>query len=335
MVAKFLQGLGLLALLGLVAGSIAALALVKQRVHVTIAEDSAASRGPDPLELVRADLGALRADLGGLGAGLGQGLEQLHGELELVQTTLAALEARSERASSGGGGPAAPAASAPVPRADADAATSSAPRKSFLSFQLPSDAFDFERTLRLEIVPSLSRVGFDATSTLHDFSGTTSEVAGELTACLARPTEGCRGEIRVQAAALATGEAERDAEMRKSLDVAAAPSLRFVWEAFTLEALDAGAQRLTGTARGQLTIRGTTRPFALPVRVSVDTSSRVVVEGEGPLSLADFGVETPSKLGLIKVADEVRIWIALRARSLGAVPAGSAGPPATVEPDRR
>lgn len=323
MVAKFLQGLGLLALLGLVAGSIAALALVTQRVHVTIAEDSAASRGPDPLELVRADLGAL-------GAGLGQGLEQLHGELELVQTTLAALEARSGRAPSGGGGPAVPAVSAPAPRADA--ATSSAPRKSFLSFQLPSDAFDFERTLRLEIVPSLSRVGFDATSTLHDFSGTTSEVAGELTACLARPAEECRGEIRVQAAALVTGEAERDAEMRKALDVAAAPSLRFVWEAFALESLDAGAQRLTGTARGQLTIRGTTRPFALPVRVSVDASSRVVIEGEGPLSLADFGVETPSKLGLIKVADEVRIWIALRARSLGAVPAGSA---ATVEPDRR
>lgn len=343
MSAKFLQGLGLLALLGLVLGSIAALALVKQRIHLTFAEESAAARGPDALELLRADLGALRDDLGVLGAGLAQGLEQLHGALEdsaaereralrgdveRLQGTLAALQARLGRLEPGSLGPASeaaiPAVSAPAPRADADAPA--APRKSFLSFQLPADAFDFERTLRLEIVPSLSRVGFDATSTLHDFSGTTSAVAGELTTCLARPAEDCRGEIRVQAAALATGEAARDAEMRKTLDVAAAPTLRFAWKAFTLEALDTPAQRLTGTARGELTIHGTTREFALPVRVSVDASKRVVIEGEGPLSLSAFGVEPPSKLGLIEVADEVRIWVALRARSLGAVsPAETTG----------
>src|SRR6185436_10140595 len=70
----------------------------------------------------------------------------------------------------------------------ASSASSTPARKSFLAFH---------KTMRLEIVPSLSRVGFDAKSTLHDFSGTTSKVAGELTTCLARPEQSCRGEIRV------------------------------------------------------------------------------------------------------------------------------------------
>jgi hypothetical protein len=35
--------------------------------------------------------------------------------------------------------------------------------------------------------------------------------------------------------------------------------------------------------------------------------------------MSDFGVTPPSQLGVINVEDEVKIWIALRARSLGAV----------------
>ena len=44
---KLLQGVGVVAILGLVVGSIAALLIVKERIHVTIAaEETAARRGP-------------------------------------------------------------------------------------------------------------------------------------------------------------------------------------------------------------------------------------------------------------------------------------------------
>ena len=51
----------------------------------------------------------------------------------------------------------------------------------------------------------------------------------------------------------------------------------------------------------------------------VDEARRVVVEGEAPLRLTDYGVPVPSKLGLIGMEDEVKIWIALRARATGEV----------------
>jgi len=353
MTAKFLQGLGLLALLGLVVGSIAALALVKERVHVTFADEDEARRGPDPLELLRADVGALKDDLHALNEGIGQNLEALHGALEEdaaaraqtlatelgeLRTRIAGLEARLEHAQLG----AAPAPSSapsvaavpdePQPAAQAPASAAppapqpAAPKKSFLSFKLPSDSFAFDKPMRFEIVPSLSRVGFDAKSSLHDFSGTTSKVEGELTTCLARPAEDCRGDIRVAAASLDTGDAARDEELQKTLGTADWPTLRFECTGFTLDspdAVDAAAERLSGKVRGRLTMHGTTHELEMPVRVSVDAAKRVAIEGEVALAMSAYGIEPPSKLGLIKVEDQIKLWIALRARSLGLVSLGT------------
>jgi hypothetical protein len=54
----------------------------------------------------------------------------------------------------------------------------------------------------------------------------------------------------------------------------------------------------------------------MPVRLAVDASRRLVIEGEMALRLTDHGIEVPSKLGLISMQDEVKVWIALRARPL-------------------
>jgi polyisoprenoid-binding protein YceI len=64
-----------------------------------------------------------------------------------------------------------------------------------------------------------------------------------------------------------------------------------------------------------MTIRGQSRPFAMPVAVEVDAQKRVVVTGQAPLKLSDYGVPVPSQLGLINMQDEVVVWIALRARA--------------------
>ncbi len=191
-----------------------------------------------------------------------------------------------------------------------------APRK-FLSFSLPSKGFSFAGRQRLAIVPSLSRVGFDAKSTLHDFSGVTQKVEGELEVDLARPAETPSGVVLVDARTLDTGMADRDTGLRKQLDSEHHTQLRFTWTALREAEVEPAAQRLRAIAVGRLSIKGVEREVAMPVQVSVDASQRVGIEGELVVRLRDFGVEPPSQLGMIRVENEVRVWISLRARSLG------------------
>ena len=63
--------------------------------------------------------------------------------------------------------------------------------------------------------------------------------------------------------------------------------------------------------------RGKSREVSMPVKVSVDASKRVAIDGELSIKMSDYAVAPPSQLGLIKVEDEVKIWIALRARLVG------------------
>lgn len=190
-------------------------------------------------------------------------------------------------------------------------------RKSFLSFRLPSQGFSFDLLQRWTLIPSLSRVGFDARSTLHDFTGVTSALGGELLTNPARAEERCSGLIAVQAATLDTGLEDRDQEMLKHLATQDHPEIRFEWTGFVPGTVDAAGMTVQGTVTGSLTIRGVTRPLSMPVEVSVDSSRRLVIAGEAPIKLSDFEIPVPSKLGLISMEDEIRIWVALRARAAG------------------
>mgnify|MGYP001361968866 CR=1 FL=1 len=194
-------------------------------------------------------------------------------------------------------------------------------QRKFLSFKLPSKSFSFSGRQRLAILPSLSRVGFDAKSTLHDFSGVTQKVEGELEVDLAQPTLEPSGSVVVDARSLDTGMADRDEGMREHLDVQRHAQLRFTWTGLRDAEVDLANQRVRAVAVGRLSIKGVEREVALPVQVSVDSSQRVGIEGELKVRMRDFGVEPPSQLGMIRVENEIRLWLSLRARSLGAVKA--------------
>jgi polyisoprenoid-binding protein YceI len=279
---------------------------------VTIAAEEAASkRGPDPVELLRADVGTLGGDVAALNRNLETAVGELRRSLDALQARLDALQLAPKQ--DGAAAPAPPLA-APAP--------ASPPKKSFLAFDLPSSAFAFDRRQRFAIVPSLSRVGFDAKSTLHDFSGVSSSVEGTFEVDLARPGEKPSGRITVEAASLDTGIAGRDVDMRKTLAVEQFKTLTFEWSGFSATAVDARAMTLAGSATGKLTIRGKTREVSMPVKVSVDASRRVAIEGELSIQLGDYEVVPPSQLGMVKVADELKLWIALRARLLGPVKEG-------------
>ncbi len=194
------------------------------------------------------------------------------------------------------------------------------PKKGFLSFQIPTRAFAFDQRQRFAIVPSLSRIGFDAKSTLHDFSGVTTAVEGEITANLAHPADGCGGSITARADSLDTGLEARDESMREVLEPKKFPELRFDWSAFEQTNVDEKAQKVAGVAKGKLTIHGVARDVAMPVTVAVDASKRLSIDGQVKILMSDFDMHPPSTLGVISVEDEAVVWIALRARTLGPAP---------------
>jgi polyisoprenoid-binding protein YceI len=220
--------------------------------------------------------------------------------------------------------PTAPVPAALVPAAaDPPAPTGSpaaAPAKQpFLGFQLPSRRFRFDGEQDFAILPDLSRVGFDAKSTLHDFTGATSKVAGTFTANLADPAGGWRGAVTCTVASLITGVDGRDAAMRDNLDAAHHPEIRFEIIGFkpAERGIDAAAMTVRGEIRGTMTIRGVSKELRMPVAVSVDDSKRLFLEGHVPLRLDDYDVPVPNQLGFVKMDPEVNLWIALRARVRG------------------
>lgn len=64
---------------------------------------------------------------------------------------------------------------------------------------------------------------------------------------------------------------------------------------------------------GTTTIRGVTRDVAFPVRVDDTDDGTVVLTGSLRVRQRDFGIEPESRVGLVKVADEVDLQFALHA----------------------
>lgn len=224
-------------------------------------------------------------------------------------------------------GPTAPVAAPPeaagLGAAEAPGTGAPAGRPGLFSFRSAS-GLDWDERLRFQVLPSLSRVGFDAKSTLHDFTGVTSEVEGRLALRLADPGHDGEGEVVARAATLKTGIDGRDEELRKRLETARHPELRFVLRVFRGASVDRAARRVTGQVEGDMTIHGVTRRLTVPVELTVDDARRLVVTGDAALRMSDFQVEPPT-VGPISVEDQVRFWVALRLRSLGPAGAVAAG----------
>lgn len=67
------------------------------------------------------------------------------------------------------------------------------------------------------------------------------------------------------------------------------------------------------TARGALTIRGSTRPVSLPLRIE-QAGSDYRLTGRFDVKLREYGITPESVGGVVKVADEVTVLLDLVAR---------------------
>lgn len=200
--------------------------------------------------------------------------------------------------------------------AASQAATPAAkPAKGFLGFKLPGRSFPFDQEQSFEVIPELSRVGFDAKSTLHDFTGVTTKVHGTFTAKLSDPKAAFSGAIVCEAEGLDTGVEGRDEAMLEHLDSKAHPEIRFTAHSFVPDenGVDAAKMSVKGTIHGLMSIRGVEKSLSMPVALTVEPSRRVMIEGQAKVHLPDFQVPVPDKV-VIKMEPDVTIWIALRAR---------------------
>jgi len=190
-------------------------------------------------------------------------------------------------------------------------------KRGLFSFKLAGGGPDFAQRQRYQVIASLSRVGFDAKSTLHDFSGVTSKVRGWLTTRLTGDDAHARGHVEAEVAGLKTGVEGRDEEMLKRLEAKTHPKIVFELSRLEAKQSDAKARTYSGLAHGAFQIHGKRKEVTVPVQIEVDRSRRLVAKGEVGLKLTDFGIDPPSVAGAINMENEIKVWLSLRLRSLG------------------
>jgi polyisoprenoid-binding protein YceI len=131
--------------------------------------------------------------------------------------------------------------------------------------------------------------------------GRTDQVEGELTISGTRATAAT---FTVDMASVTSDEGRRDNQFRgRIMDVATHPTATFVLDApLDFEAVPDEGVRLEASARGQLTLRGTTRPVTFDVEAE-RSGATIRIAGAIPITFSDFGIPNPSA-GPAQVGDE-------------------------------
>ena len=163
-----------------------------------------------------------------------------------------------------------------------------------------------------------SELAWELPATLHTVHGKAPELSGSVDAV---PGENGAWDIQarvvVKAAAMVTGNASRDRNMReKVLETDRYPEI--VFEARRIRAdlsrLRPG-ERFTAEAEGDLTVHGKTAPLRVPIDVLVQADS-VVLEGSFPLSWKQYELNDPS-FGIVTVRDPLKVKFRFIARIAG------------------
>jgi len=155
------------------------------------------------------------------------------------------------------------------------------------------------------------QVHFFGDSTLHAFEGKgacepfTLERTEQEGASIILPAQ-----VEVPVASLDTDISARDKKMRGMFDSENFPKITGSFAEIDPQALIAAWQ---GTGTGELpfnlTIREVTRPVTATVKHMNSDAKGLDASFVLKLSLADFGLEAPGVLGIIRVADEVRVEV--------------------------
>jgi polyisoprenoid-binding protein YceI len=190
--------------------------------------------------------------------------------------------------------PPAPAATPEEP--PAPAAPSTPKRKSLAELLAAKKRVDpRDQLTRYRLLEGHCNVGFDGVSTVHNFTGQSRKAAGEFALHVNDLADQPSGRLAVPVATLDTGDADRDADMRKYLG---GPEIVCELLGFTPEK----------EARVRFTINGKAHETTAKATLEFDRGL-LHVKGETKLRMSDFEIKVKAAaLGMIKVEDEVTAW---------------------------
>ncbi len=161
-------------------------------------------------------------------------------------------------------------------------------------------------SVRLRLMEGRCVAGFDAKSSVLDFTGWTKALSGELTYKPNRPIETVQGTVTADPNTLDTGDDERDKELReKHLETAKYPVMKF--EIASVKQTGGDTADMTGS----MEFHGVKKELTIPCSFKLRLDGYAFASGEIKVKMTDFGIEPPVKMGVIKVADEIRIWFEL------------------------
>jgi len=120
-------------------------------------------------------------------------------------------------------------------------------------------------------------------------------------------------EATVPVSTLATGMGLRDSHMRKYVFTTSdgqTPDVKFVAKNASCE--KSGGNQSTCQVAGDLSIRGTARPFSITMKVT-EAGDGYRASGDGIVKLSAYGIPQPSQLG-VHTDDEVKLRFEFTAR---------------------
>jgi polyisoprenoid-binding protein YceI len=159
---------------------------------------------------------------------------------------------------------------------------------------------------RFHLDPAASHVWFEADARLHSFRGQTRRVSGSFLLTQTSPPHIAEAQVRIDAASLDTGNAERDADMRRDfLEVAKFPTIEFAVTELPIAQPAADGNTWDVVVKGKLTIHGVTRDVQVPTTVGLAPDG-LIARGRVYLDIRDFDIRVP-RLLFIPMKSEVLV----------------------------
>ena len=167
--------------------------------------------------------------------------------------------------------------------------------------------------VQFHLDPAESRVWFDANARLHSFRGETQQLTGRFTLQRRSPPELVDATVTIKAGSLATGNPERDADMRQDfLEVERFPTIDFRVDELLTPQAAAGDGSWDVVLQGKLTVHGVTRDVRVPTTVRI-ADERVTARGRIHMDMQAFNIRVP-RLFLIPMKSEVLVGFEVVAR---------------------
>lgn len=164
----------------------------------------------------------------------------------------------------------------------------------------------------LSVDPAASTVRFRVDHKLHKTDGRSAAVEGK---AVIEPDGKVLAMVRIPVASFDSGDANRDSNMRETLEASRFPYVVFKGVSSVVTPVAYGKTAPT-TLRGELEFHGVKRPFEVPVSVEFQKDGSAKVKGKLDVSLEAFGVERPALL-FVKVDDRCPIEFELSLKKAG------------------